>query len=72
MKTMSRSLQMLNVARLNVKALKNQSEVEERDVLERAAKRCSSRNKPTDTNATSQCFSQSSTGDMECLAVLME
>lgn len=53
-KTMSRSLQMLNVARLNVKALKNQSEVEEREVPDRPARRCSYRNKHRETNTTSQ------------------
>ncbi|TWW75430.1 Treslin TopBP1-interacting checkpoint and replication regulator [Takifugu flavidus] len=52
MKTMSRSLQMLNVARLNVKAHKNQSEVEEREVLDRPARRCSYRNKHRETNTT--------------------
>lgn len=48
MKTMSRSLQMLNVARLNVKAQKNQSEVEPGKGPDRhEKKRSSGRSKAT-------------------------
>ncbi|XP_044212796.1 treslin [Thunnus albacares] len=59
MKTMSRSLQMLNVARLNVKAQKNQAEAEQQGVEvkgpDRQGKRRSSdRNKPGGANTI--CF----------------
>nr|XP_040018278.1 treslin isoform X1 [Gasterosteus aculeatus aculeatus] len=58
MKTMSRSLQMLNVARLNVKAQKDQAEAEqlgaEGTAPDRPGKRRSSdRNKPGEANAIS-------------------
>lgn len=58
MKTMSRSLQMLNVARLNVKALKNQPEVEQQEAPERPGRRCSERNKRREAPATRQCSTQ--------------
>lgn len=58
---MSRSLQMLNVARLNVKALKNQCEVEQQEAPERPGRRCSDRNKRGEAHATRQCSSQSIT-----------
>lgn len=56
MKTMSRSLQMLNVARLNVKAQKNQAEAEQLGAEVRAPdrtgkRRSSERNKPDGTSA---------------------
>ncbi|XP_034390143.1 treslin isoform X2 [Cyclopterus lumpus] len=58
MKTMSRSLQMLNVARLNVKAQKNQAEAEQlgaecRGPDRRGKRRSSDRNKPGATNTIS-------------------
>lgn len=61
MKSMSRSLQMLNVARLNVKALKNQPEVEQQEAPERPGRRCSERNKRGEAHATRQCSSHSTT-----------
>lgn len=54
---MSRSLQMLNVARLNVKALKNQEEQQE--APERPGRRRSTRNKRREAHASRQCSSQS-------------
>uniref|UniRef100_A0A8C2WE73 Treslin N-terminal domain-containing protein n=1 Tax=Cyclopterus lumpus TaxID=8103 RepID=A0A8C2WE73_CYCLU len=59
MKTMSRSLQMLNVARLNVKAQKNQAEAEQlgaecRGPDRRGKRRSSDRNKPGATNTISE------------------
>lgn len=56
MKTMSRSLQMLNVARLNVKAQKNQAEAEQLGAEARAPdrtgkRRSSERNKPDGASA---------------------
>lgn len=54
---MSRSLQMLNVARLNVKALKNQEEQQE--APERPGRRRSTRNKRSEAHASRQCSSQS-------------
>lgn len=60
MKTMSRSLQMLNVARLNVKAQKDQVEAEQLEVEGRAPdrrgkRRSSQRNKPEGANTISEC-----------------
>ena len=56
MKTMSRSLQMLNVARLNVKALKSQVEAEPAD--RRGKRRSSDRNRPEVASAISECVNQ--------------
>uniref|UniRef100_A0A3B3WKY8 Treslin N-terminal domain-containing protein n=1 Tax=Poecilia mexicana TaxID=48701 RepID=A0A3B3WKY8_9TELE len=53
MKTMSRSLQMLNVARLNVKAQKSQSEAEPPGADRAGKRRLSDRNKPAATSALS-------------------
>lgn len=60
MKTMSRSLQMLNVARLNVKAQKNQAEAEQIGVEgkgpeRRGKRRSSDRNKSEGVNTISEC-----------------
>uniref|UniRef100_A0A3B4FWA3 Treslin N-terminal domain-containing protein n=1 Tax=Pundamilia nyererei TaxID=303518 RepID=A0A3B4FWA3_9CICH len=60
MKTMSRSLQMLNVARLNVKAQKNQAESEQlgtegREADRTGKRRSSDRNKPGVANVISTC-----------------
>lgn len=60
MKSMSRSLQMLNVARLNVKALKNQPEVEQQDAPERPGRRCSERTRRGEAQATRRCSSPAS------------
>ncbi|XP_054891331.1 treslin isoform X2 [Poeciliopsis prolifica] len=53
MKTMSRSLQMLNVARLNVKAQKSQSEAEPLGAVRAGKRRLSDRNKPAAASALS-------------------
>ncbi|XP_023198921.1 treslin isoform X2 [Xiphophorus maculatus] len=53
MKTMSRSLQMLNVARLNVKAQKSQSEAEPPGADRAGKRRLSDRNKPAAASALS-------------------
>ncbi|XP_008408979.1 treslin isoform X2 [Poecilia reticulata] len=53
MKTMSRSLQMLNVARLNVKAQKSQSEAEPPGADRAGKRQLSDRNKPAAASALS-------------------
>uniref|UniRef100_A0A3B5KL81 Uncharacterized protein n=1 Tax=Xiphophorus couchianus TaxID=32473 RepID=A0A3B5KL81_9TELE len=54
MKTMSRSLQMLNVARLNVKAQKSQSEAEPPGADRAGKRRLSDRNKPAAASFSSE------------------
>ncbi|CAG01046.1 unnamed protein product, partial [Tetraodon nigroviridis] len=55
MRSMSRSLQMVNVARLNVKALKSQPEAEQPEAPQGAARRCSERKKRGEAPAARRC-----------------
>uniref|UniRef100_H3CYF8 Uncharacterized protein n=1 Tax=Tetraodon nigroviridis TaxID=99883 RepID=H3CYF8_TETNG len=54
MRSMSRSLQMVNVARLNVKALKSQPEAEQPEAPQGAARRCSERKKRGEARFSSE------------------
>lgn len=74
MKTMSRSLQMLNVARLNVKAQKNQAEAEQIGVEgkgpeRRGKRRSNDRNKSEGANTISECAAENFTTLFFCKKV---
>lgn len=62
---MSRSLQMVNVARLNVKALKSQPEAEQPEAPQGAARRCSERKKRGEAPAARRCSRPSAPEGLE-------